>query len=325
MSDQFNFDQPSQPRLRLAVDDPQTNAKVRLGPPGVDTEAFAPVPLAWLQQLDADPGKLNVNGGAIAMGHPLGATGAMITGTMVDELERRNARRALESSFRVDPYDAITYNLLQLLDQLDTFETITEGDLEIKLHPDEVGVMREYVPVLARQAFDDWPTGITQAKQFRDLIKRFTSGIVTPFMLLYALHDGLVKPMPGRAFAPSLAESWAESRDHLTYTFTMRKNAKFHDGRPDPRRAPGHDRAHHTTASIKWGPGSDKASRSALTTIGPNVIGGTKCPSMTSQWMTRAPASMTSSTWAASRAKSADRIDGATPRTASNLRSCCTA
>lgn len=68
--------------------------------------------------------------------------------------DERNARRALESSFRVDPYDAITYNLLQLLDQLDTFETITEGDLEIKLHPDEVGVMREYVPVLARQAFD---------------------------------------------------------------------------------------------------------------------------------------------------------------------------
>jgi tetratricopeptide (TPR) repeat protein len=68
--------------------------------------------------------------------------------------DERNARRALESSFRVDPYDAITYNLLQLLDQLDTFETISEGDLEIKLHPDEVGVMREYVPVLARQALD---------------------------------------------------------------------------------------------------------------------------------------------------------------------------
>jgi tetratricopeptide (TPR) repeat protein len=68
--------------------------------------------------------------------------------------DERNARRALESSFRVDPYDAITYNLLQLLDQLDTFQTITEGNLEIKLHPDEFAVMREYVPALARQALD---------------------------------------------------------------------------------------------------------------------------------------------------------------------------
>ncbi|WP_375482120.1 acetyl-CoA C-acetyltransferase [uncultured Mycobacterium sp.] len=64
-------------------------------------EAFASVPVAWLNDTKADPDlnipdeKLNVNGGAIAMGHPLGATGAMILGTMVDELERRNARRAL--------------------------------------------------------------------------------------------------------------------------------------------------------------------------------------------------------------------------------------
>ena len=68
--------------------------------------------------------------------------------------DERNARRALETAFRIDPYDAVTYNLLQLLDQLDTFQTITDGDLVIKLHPDEVGVMREYVPALARQAMD---------------------------------------------------------------------------------------------------------------------------------------------------------------------------
>jgi cellulose synthase operon protein C len=66
--------------------------------------------------------------------------------------DERNARRALEMAFRVDPFDAITYNLLELLDQLDTFQTITEGDLVVKLHPDEVGVMREYVPALAREA-----------------------------------------------------------------------------------------------------------------------------------------------------------------------------
>ncbi len=58
-------------------------------------EAFAAVVLKFQKDLDIPDEKLNVNGGAIAMGHPLGATGAMITGTMVDELERRGARRAL--------------------------------------------------------------------------------------------------------------------------------------------------------------------------------------------------------------------------------------
>ncbi|HZA12565.1 acetyl-CoA C-acetyltransferase [Mycobacterium sp.] len=58
-------------------------------------EAFASVVLKYQKDLNVPDEKLNVNGGAIAMGHPLGATGAMILGTMVDELERRNARRAL--------------------------------------------------------------------------------------------------------------------------------------------------------------------------------------------------------------------------------------
>ncbi|MEV0852139.1 acetyl-CoA C-acetyltransferase [Nocardia fluminea] len=58
-------------------------------------EAFASVVLNFQKKLHIPDEKLNVNGGAIAMGHPLGATGAMITGTMVDELERRGARRAL--------------------------------------------------------------------------------------------------------------------------------------------------------------------------------------------------------------------------------------
>jgi len=58
-------------------------------------EAFASVVLKFQKDLDIPGEKLNVNGGAIAMGHPLGATGAMITGTMVDELERRGAKRAL--------------------------------------------------------------------------------------------------------------------------------------------------------------------------------------------------------------------------------------
>lgn len=58
-------------------------------------EAFASVVLKFQKDLNIPSEKLNVNGGAIAMGHPLGATGAMITGTMVDELERRGAKRAL--------------------------------------------------------------------------------------------------------------------------------------------------------------------------------------------------------------------------------------
>jgi acetyl-CoA C-acetyltransferase len=58
-------------------------------------EAFASAVLKYQRDLDIPEEKLNVNGGAIAMGHPLGATGAMLVGTMVDELERRGARRAL--------------------------------------------------------------------------------------------------------------------------------------------------------------------------------------------------------------------------------------
>jgi acetyl-CoA C-acetyltransferase len=58
-------------------------------------EAFASVVLKFVRDLDLDPEKVNVNGGAIALGHPLGATGAMLVGTVVDELERRDARRAL--------------------------------------------------------------------------------------------------------------------------------------------------------------------------------------------------------------------------------------
>jgi acetyl-CoA acetyltransferase family protein len=60
-------------------------------------EAFASVPLAIIQELKLDIEKVNVNGGAIAMGHPLGATGAMLLGTLLDELERRDLRYGLVS------------------------------------------------------------------------------------------------------------------------------------------------------------------------------------------------------------------------------------
>ena len=60
-------------------------------------EAFAPVPLAWAEELKADKSKLNVNGGAMALGHPLGATGAKLMTTMLHELERREGNYALQA------------------------------------------------------------------------------------------------------------------------------------------------------------------------------------------------------------------------------------
>ncbi len=60
-------------------------------------EAFAPVPLMWLKETGADPEKLNVNGGAIALGHPLGASGARLMTTLLHEMERRGAQFGLQS------------------------------------------------------------------------------------------------------------------------------------------------------------------------------------------------------------------------------------
>jgi acetyl-CoA C-acetyltransferase len=58
-------------------------------------EAFAAVVMKFCRDLGVDEERVNVNGGAIALGHPLGATGAMILGTLLDELERRDLRRGL--------------------------------------------------------------------------------------------------------------------------------------------------------------------------------------------------------------------------------------
>jgi acetyl-CoA C-acetyltransferase len=60
-------------------------------------EAFAPVPLAWLRELGADPGRLNVNGGAIALGHPLGASGTKLMATLVHGLKARGKRFGLQT------------------------------------------------------------------------------------------------------------------------------------------------------------------------------------------------------------------------------------
>jgi len=60
-------------------------------------EAFAPVPLAWLQAIGADPAKLNVNGGAIALGHPLGASGTKLMATLIHALKARGKRYGLQT------------------------------------------------------------------------------------------------------------------------------------------------------------------------------------------------------------------------------------
>src|SRR5215831_6229081 len=65
-----------------------------------------------------------------------------------------------------------------------------------------------------------WAVHISLAPTWFDPAE--TPGIVTPFMILYALHDAMAKPMPGKAMAPSLAESWTVSPDGLTYDLARR-------------------------------------------------------------------------------------------------------
>src|SRR5262244_2951942 len=59
-----------------------------------------------------------------------------------------------------------------------------------------------------------------------------TPAQITPFAFLYALHDGLVRPLPGERMGNSLTASWTESPDGLTYEFKLRPNLKFHNGDP---------------------------------------------------------------------------------------------
>ena len=75
-----------------------------------------------------------------------------------------------------------------------------------------------------------WAVHFSLAPTFFDPAE--TPGIITPFLVLYALHDGLVKPMPGKPQAGSLAESWSVSADGLVYEFVLRHGVKFHNGDP---------------------------------------------------------------------------------------------
>jgi acetyl-CoA C-acetyltransferase len=94
----------SEPVIMLTGPVPATKKaldKAGLKPSDIDlyeiNEAFAPVPLMTIREVGVDPARVNVNGGAIALGHPLGATGAMLLGTLVDELERTKKRYGLST------------------------------------------------------------------------------------------------------------------------------------------------------------------------------------------------------------------------------------
>src|SRR5881398_3569092 len=75
-----------------------------------------------------------------------------------------------------------------------------------------------------------WAAHVTLAPRWLDPGE--TESAITPFMVLYAIHDALVKPMPAGLNTPSLAESWSMSPDGTSYEFVLRQGAKFHNGDP---------------------------------------------------------------------------------------------
>src|SRR6478736_6188964 len=96
------------------------------------------------------------------------------------------------------------------------------------------GVAATALPGIARAAAPEgeltWGIHVSMTPTWFDPAD--TQGIITPYMVLYALHDGMAKDMPGKPQAPSLAESWSTSPDHLTHEFVLRQGVKFHNGEP---------------------------------------------------------------------------------------------
>lgn len=92
------------------------------------------------------------------------------------------------------------------------------------------GAGQDNLAQAAPQGQVTWAIHFTIAPTFFDPAEH--QGIITPMLFYYALHDALVKPMPGNLMAPSLAESWTESPDGLVYEFQLRQGLTFHNGDP---------------------------------------------------------------------------------------------
>src|SRR5258705_6484425 len=96
-------------------------------------------------------------------------------------------------------------------------------------------ILVAYVAPAAAQARSDnsgsqmtWAVHVSLAPVWFDPAEH--TGIITLMMVLYAVHDALIKPMPGNPMAPSLAESWSMAKDGLSYEFVLRKGVVFHNG-----------------------------------------------------------------------------------------------
>ena len=92
------------------------------------------------------------------------------------------------------------------------------------------GVGTAYAAQAAPQGQVTWAIHFTIAPTYFEPAEH--QGIITPMLFYYALHDALVKPMPGNIMTPSLAESWTESPDGLVYEFRLRQGVRFHNGDP---------------------------------------------------------------------------------------------
>jgi len=98
----------------------------------------------------------------------------------------------------------------------------------VLLAPGTAVVSRASGQTAGSQGQVTWAVHVTLAARWLDPAE--PEGAVTPFMIFFALHDALLKPMPAGPSEPSLAESWSVSKDGLTYEFVLRDGVKFHNG-----------------------------------------------------------------------------------------------